>query len=97
MSISTNIHEHINKNRSITVGTILGAADLSGQALEKQLSKNNDDNITPEETGIDWARALRFAIFGLVLQAPWNHFYYLILDGALPTTTPERHSLQQLV
>ena len=28
----------------------------------------------------------RFALFGLVLQAPWNHFYYLLLDGALPPT-----------
>merc|ERR1712127_356745 len=39
-----------------------------------------------EESSVDFARAARFAIFGLVLQAPWNHFYYQILDGALPPT-----------
>ena len=38
------------------------------------------------EKDIDWARTARFAFFGLVLQAPWNHFYYLMLDGALPPT-----------
>ena len=35
---------------------------------------------------MDLARVFRFAFFGLVLQAPWNHFYYLLLDGALPPT-----------
>ncbi len=44
--------------------------------------KDTDD----EETSIDLARAARFAFFGFVLQAPWNHFYYLLLDGALPPT-----------
>ena len=39
-----------------------------------------------DEAEVDYARALRFAVFGLVLQAPWNHFYYLLLDGALPPT-----------
>jgi len=28
----------------------------------------------------------RFAAFGLLLQAPWNHYYYILLDGALPPT-----------
>ena len=65
--------------KSITAGVILGAADLAGQAIEKR--KSNDDN-----TDIDIARFLRFAFFGFILQAPWNHFYYLLLDGALPPT-----------
>jgi len=64
--------------KSVTAGVILGAADFAGQALE-----NKDKE---EENDIDFSRAFRFAIFGLVLQAPWNHFYYQILDGVLPPT-----------
>ncbi|KAL7469697.1 hypothetical protein ACHAXS_009953 [Conticribra weissflogii] len=64
--------------KSVTAGVILGAADLSGQAIQ-QLMKKSDG-------GIDIARFLRFAFFGLILQAPWNHFYYLFLDGVLPPT-----------
>lgn len=41
---------------------------------------------TAATTSVDWARVGRFALFGLVLQAPWNHFYYLLLDGVLPPT-----------
>ena len=65
--------------KSVTAGLILGAADFSGQLLEKQSSDDADKEI-------DIAREARFAFFGLVLQAPWNHFYYLLLDGALPPT-----------
>lgn len=64
--------------KSVTAGTILGAADLVGQLVEKQDSDEDKD--------IDLARAARFAIFGLVLQAPWNHFYYLLLDAQIPPT-----------
>lgn len=58
--------------KSVTASVILGAADLAGQKLEGNKSE------------IDLARTVRFAFFGLILQAPWNHFYYLALDGALP-------------
>merc|ERR1711924_546439 len=34
----------------------------------------------------DFVRYLRWAFFGLVLQGPWNHAFYLLLDGALPPT-----------
>jgi peroxisomal membrane protein 2 len=64
--------------KSITSGVILGAADFTGQALEKVRSGTDKD--------VDFARAARFAFFGLVLQAPWNHFYYLLLDGQIPPT-----------
>jgi peroxisomal membrane protein 2 len=67
--------------KSITAGIILGAADLTGQALEN-FRKEQGEEASP----VDLARAARFAIFGLVLQAPWNHFYYNILDGVLPPT-----------
>jgi peroxisomal membrane protein 2 len=64
--------------KSVTAGVILGAADLTGQTFENSKSDG--------ETTIDVGRVARFALFGLVLQAPWNHFYYLLLDGALPPT-----------
>lgn len=67
--------------KSVTAGVILGAADFAGQALE---NIQRDDS--QEQQPLDVARVVRFAIFGLVLQAPWNHFYYQILDGALPPT-----------
>jgi peroxisomal membrane protein 2 len=67
--------------KSLTAGVILGAADLAGQALESaQKGESSDDS------GIDVGRTARFAFFGLVLQAPWNHFYYQMLDGAIPPT-----------
>jgi len=64
--------------KSVTAGVILGAADFTGQAIEG-ITKD-------EDKGVDWARTARFAFFGFILQAPWNHFYYLLLDGALPPT-----------
>lgn len=63
--------------KSVTASVILGAADVAGQAIQ-----NKDQ----EDAPLDIARTIRFAFFGLVLQAPWNHFYYLLLDGAIPPT-----------
>eukprot|EP00526_Cylindrotheca_closterium_P001207 CAMPEP_0113645294 /NCGR_PEP_ID=MMETSP0017_2-20120614/23867_1 /TAXON_ID=2856 /ORGANISM="Cylindrotheca closterium" /LENGTH=238 /DNA_ID=CAMNT_0000557007 /DNA_START=77 /DNA_END=790 /DNA_ORIENTATION=- /assembly_acc=CAM_ASM_000147 len=67
--------------KSVTASVILGAADVTGQALE-QAQLTEDD----EKSDLDIARTIRFAFFGLVLQAPWNHFYYTLLDGAIPPT-----------
>ena len=77
--------------KSVTAGIILGAADLSGQALQSAIAANADesgeiDTTTSGGGGVDVARFLRFAFFGFILQAPWNHYYYLALDGALPPT-----------
>jgi len=72
--------------KSITAGIILGAADLSGQAIQSTLAANDESGTTVSSDGVDIARFLRFAFFGFILQAPWNHFYYLALDGALPPT-----------
>ena len=66
--------------KSVTAGVILGAADLAGQSIQQSMSDGDSD------AGVDIARFLRFAFFGFILQAPWNHFYYLLLDGALPPT-----------
>lgn len=65
--------------KSVTAGVILGAADITGQVIEKQQKGDVD-------TSLDIARTARFAFFGLVLQAPWNHFYYMVLDGTIPPT-----------
>ena len=51
--------------KSLTTGVILGAADFAGQALEKV--RNGDD-----EKEVDFVRAARFAIFGLVLQGMYQ-------------------------
>ena len=71
--------------KSVTASAILGAADLAGQALEAK-QKEDANAADAVDAEIDWARTARFAFFGLVLQAPWNHFYYNILDGVLPPT-----------
>lgn len=54
--------------KSVTAGVILGAADLAGQAVQDAQREGD------ETTDIDIARTVRFAFFGLALQAPWNHF-----------------------
>eukprot|EP00980_Cylindrotheca_fusiformis_P030676 scaffold25210_cov132-Cylindrotheca_fusiformis.AAC.2 len=66
--------------KSVTASIILGSADIAGQALENYNAKDKEDK------DLDIGRTVRFAIFGLVLQAPWNHFYYKLLDGAIPPT-----------
>jgi len=62
--------------KSITAGVIIGAGDAAAQ------------QITRSKTGeaFDAIRYLRWAIFGLVLQGPWNHAFYCLLDAALPPT-----------
>lgn len=75
--------------KSVTAGVILGAADLSGQAIQQAITVDADNSsevVESSSNGVDFARFARFAFFGLVLQAPWNHFYYQLLDGALPPT-----------
>ncbi len=60
--------------KAITAGVIIGAGDAAAQLFE-----HRGDNF-------DVARVLRWAVFGLVLQGPWNHFFYQLLDNALPPT-----------
>lgn len=77
--------------KSVTAGVILGAADLAGQAIQQAASSAAADESSSSASsdgggGVDLARFARFAFFGFILQAPWNHFYYQILDGALPPT-----------
>merc|ERR1712238_540393 len=62
--------------KAITAGVIIGAGDAAAQLVEGSKSGKAFDPI----------RYARWAIFGLVLQGPWNHAFYLLLDGALPPT-----------
>lgn len=81
--------------KSVTAGVILGAADLAGQTFES--IQKGQESESDKIDGIDWARAARFAVFGLVLQAPWNHFYYQVLDGQIPPTPSEPFSQTNII
>ena len=92
--------------KSITAGIILGAADLAGQVFEsnlqnqKQQQQQQDDNTVATDTTpltIDYGRMIRFGFFGLVLQAPWNHYYYLLLDTQIPPTPNEPFSITNIL
>jgi hypothetical protein len=76
--------------KSITAGVLLGAADLTGQLFENSTNEKSNKEI-------DIIRTIRFAIFGLVLQAPWNHYYYLVLDGQIPPTPDEPFSMTNII
>ena len=56
---------------------IIGAGDAAAQLVE---------NRNEADAKFDFERYLRWAVFGLVLQGPWNHFFYQLLDGAIPPT-----------
>ena len=62
--------------KAITAGVIIGAGDAAAQQLELRSKPGEFDTV----------RTLRWALFGLVLQGPWNHAFYQILDAALPPT-----------
>jgi len=72
--------------KAITAGVIIGAGDTAAQLIE---------SIKPSAPGFDAVRALRWAFFGLVLQGPWNHAFYLLLDATLPPT-PDPFTLTTL-
>jgi len=60
--------------KSITAAVIIGAGDAAAQVIE---SKGRT---------FDGARYARWAVFGLLLQGPWNHAFYVLLDETLPPT-----------
>ena len=71
--------------KALTAGVIIGAGDAAAQQLERR------------STGepFDVARYGRWAAFGLLLQGPWNHAFYQLLDGAFPPT-PDPFTLTTL-
>jgi len=62
--------------KAITAGVIIGAGDATAQLIENSKTGGSFDPV----------RYLRWAVFGLVLQGPWNHAFYELLDAALPPT-----------
>ena len=58
-----------------TAACVIGAGDATAQLIQNERKKLPDA-----------ARVARWAFFGLVLQAPWNHVWQNILEGALPAT-----------
>ncbi|CAM9422787.1 unnamed protein product, partial [Laminaria digitata] len=70
--------------QSITAGVIFPAADATAQLFDK--SKGGEESSASGGTSWDFARTLRWLFFGFAVQAPWNHFFYVALDGALPPT-----------
>jgi peroxisomal membrane protein 2 len=69
--------------KAVTAGVIIGSGDWTAQVIESTFGKPDNK----EERGVvDLARVARWAAFGFFLQAPWNHFFYMALDGALPPT-----------
>ena len=87
--------------KSITASIILGLGDFAGQAVQNNLQVTDNSSSTnigaAVKKDVDYNRAARFAIFGLVLQAPWNHYYYLFLDGQIPPTVNEPFSLTNIM
>ena len=71
--------------KAITAGVIIGAGDAAAQLVENSKTGGSFDPV----------RYLRWAIFGLVLQGPWNHAFYQLLDSALPPT-PDPFTLTTL-
>ena len=72
--------------KACTAGVIIGSGDAAAQL---------GGIVTKTSSSFDVTRALRWAFFGLVLQGPWNHFFYLLLDGAIPPT-PDPFTLTTL-
>lgn len=69
--------------KSITAFFLLGSGDLCGQGLEHMLGRTKAGSVLV--LGVDWPRAARFGMFGL-LGAPWAHYFYFYLDKFLPPT-----------
>lgn len=63
--------------KSLTALILMVLADLSAQGVEHCRGVNIDP--------VNWLRAMRFGVFGLV-GAPWTHYYYYYLDKCLPPT-----------
>mmetsp|Transcript_5377 Transcript_5377/g.7030 ORF Transcript_5377/g.7030 Transcript_5377/m.7030 type:complete len:255 (+) Transcript_5377:111-875(+) len=76
-------NKNLDKNplllKCVTAFFVLGLGDLCGQGVEHLLGTSI------AEGGVDWIRAVRFGLFGLV-GAPWAHYYFYYLDYYLPPT-----------
>eukprot|EP00629_Pelagomonadales_sp_RCC1024_P009497 CAMPEP_0119285054 /NCGR_PEP_ID=MMETSP1329-20130426/31470_1 /TAXON_ID=114041 /ORGANISM="Genus nov. species nov., Strain RCC1024" /LENGTH=217 /DNA_ID=CAMNT_0007285755 /DNA_START=237 /DNA_END=887 /DNA_ORIENTATION=+ len=59
-----------------TATCIIGAGDAAAQAIEGLKTSSP----------LDGGRVARWAFFGFVLQAPWNHAFQNALEAAIPST-----------
>jgi len=67
--------------KAVSAAVIIGAGDASAQVLESALANRAAEaagEAKEDATALDWARVGRWAAFGLLLQAPWNHFFYQV-------------------
>jgi hypothetical protein len=71
--------------KSATALVLMVLADLSAQAVEHARGVYHNGDSDDGGGPIDWLRAMRFGVFGLI-GAPWTHYYYSWLDAALPPT-----------
>ena len=89
--------------KAVTAGVIIGAGDAAAQLVEGS-QRQGDGESDDGEGGFDPGALRALGLLGLVLQAPWNHFYYMALDGAIPptpepftTTTAVKVAIDQFV
>lgn len=85
--------------KSITAGILIPIGDTMAQIIEQSriqqttnaeidddgLQNIQEGDITEKKILLDFARIARFAIFGLTLQAPWNHYYFQFVDTFVPS------------
>lgn len=86
--------------KSVTSAIILGLADATAQSIElRQLEKQRvraSEQIPLVEPSkslekhlkqlkFSFPRVARFSSLGLFLIGPWNHYYYKVLDAAIPS------------
>ena len=84
--------------KSITSCVILTMADATTQLLSPPAASPPPASPSSESAPLlpspsysppksfSFPRLLRFSSFGLLLVAPWNHYYYKFLDSAIPPT-----------
>mmetsp|Transcript_21830 Transcript_21830/g.70278 ORF Transcript_21830/g.70278 Transcript_21830/m.70278 type:complete len:248 (+) Transcript_21830:71-814(+) len=60
--------------KAATATVIIGAGDAAAQAIESK------------GTSISPGRVARWAFFGFILQAPWNHYWQNFLEALIPST-----------
>lgn len=63
--------------KCLTAGAIFPGADLVAQSLESGRGRGMD---------VDIARMGRWMAFGSLVQAPWNHYWYILLENFLPSS-----------
>ena len=87
MSLADVLSQYIERRRRITTSTSTNNnKQNSEQPLQTVESSQRTISTTTNITKYSYQRTFRFGFFGLILQAPWNHYYYLFLDGWLPPT-----------